>query len=133
MADEAKPKDDRIVKGLQAILEMYGKAQLLANNKATQVSPANLRNILRDIAQTMLIGFFQQGTSQQHQDLLQSLIADYNTVTAAKSDVSQSVRSKTMLRLKVAKDIFRSALSKKVVKQSDLIDQVTAICGLPLD
>ena len=74
------------------MLEMYGKAELLsedkAQSKATSVSAGNLRNILRDIAQTILIGFFQQGTTQQHQDLLQSLISDYNTVTADGADMS---------------------------------------------
>lgn len=98
-----------------------------AGKNKSSTSANNLRNILRDIANTILIGFFSQGTKQTHQAMLSSLVADYNTVIST-ADISQNVRAKTMLRIKVAKDIFRSKVSQKVVKQSDLQPFVTNIC-----
>ena len=43
--------------------------------------------------------------------------------------MSQSVRDKAMNRLKVARDIFLSKLSYKVVEKSNLKPQVAAICN----
>lgn len=43
--------------------------------------------------------------------------------------MSQSVREKAFNRLKVAREIFRSKLSQRVVEQSGLKPQVAAICN----
>ena len=70
------------------------------------------------MAQSILVCYFCHGAAEDHRQLLAQLVQECDDVQ--RGEMSQNVRSKAFNRLKVAKDIFRSKLSQKVVDQSQL-------------
>ena len=58
------------------------------------------------------------GAGEEHKQLLTQIVTDCENTQ--RGDMSQTVKDKAMMRLKVVKEIFKSKLAQKVVEQSQL-------------
>ena len=115
------------------MLELYHATQGMMETKVTQEAEEKakkqaemgaknlqqvLKPVLRDIAQSVLVCFFNSGfdgaQNEHHRKLLAQLINDCDEVQ--REEMSQTVRNKAFNRLKVAKEIFRSKLSLRVIE-----------------
>ena len=119
---------DKVARGFQSLLDLYHAVQSLMETPPSAKGEGGsgqqkgiqqvLRPVLRDIAQSILVCYFNSGSEgaqiEHHRKLLAQLICQCNDTQ--KEDMSQAVRDKAFNRLKVAKEIFRSKLSQRVIE-----------------